>query len=357
MADTDAALEAVHWIDFELVRKNPPRCIDHFRDRLPRISRVYEESGIWESRECRARCPALSLRPSTIAAAGFGVYAERPVPEGAVVSFYGGAVLDWMNAPRTVSRHMVPAELRSHMRALFPLAYTLWGNYDPALNENAGGILSSATREDRRRLVCRGAGAWINDSRGPAESYNARFDRVDSAELNRHLLARGLRNADPRGRVIVIVATRNIRADEELFIDYGNCYWEPAADGEPRPDLGALGWLTKLIIAPKQPPRDGGSCSGAGGASDDVLSDSDTDDVLADSDTDDVLADSDSDDVLADSGDDSDLGGDDDSGDDVEPATKRPRIVRPDAGAALCGTNRAVTAAAIAAYVKRVFTA
>jgi SET domain-containing protein len=113
------------------------------------------------------------VAPSRIAGAGQGLFAAARIEAGTVVCFYTGDVLRTVDALRLADK--------AYLMRLGPQTYI-----DAGDAERHGDVMAR----------------YINDSRNPAR-HNVRFDKRPDE----------LRAA--------VIATRDIEAGEELYVDYG----------------------------------------------------------------------------------------------------------------------------------------
>jgi len=123
----------------------------------------------------------LRVRPSHITIAGVGLFTDSPIKKGDVVAKYTGKIL----TDKQVSRMNSTAESSRYLFFVRP-------------NRTIDGY------NDHRSLI-----RYINDASGPIK-------------------VRGLRNNckfEIREDWPYVIATRNIRANEELFVPYGKDYW------------------------------------------------------------------------------------------------------------------------------------
>jgi len=176
----------------------------------------------------------LEIRPSTVPAAGMGLFATRDYPKGAPITEYIGLVRQFADAER-MSR-----EQKSHFRALFSRIYTLDGRYLP------DGTLITDPAAQLQGLA---AGAYANDTHGLPDAknlLNARYDQVDSPIVNQLVtdtypytqdeqmaiemaklygLPPPVRRFEPRMRTLLLRATSDVYAGDEVLVPYGSDYW------------------------------------------------------------------------------------------------------------------------------------
>ncbi len=119
----------------------------------------------------------LEVRESSIPGAGRGLFATAPFAAGTVIAHYTGTVLR--------SAEAVKLKDKSYLMRLGPQCY-----------------IDSSDEAAHGHVLAR----YINDARNPART-NVVFDKKPD-ELR-----------------ALVVATRDIAAEEELFVDYGRWYW------------------------------------------------------------------------------------------------------------------------------------
>jgi len=153
------------------------------------------------------------IAPSTlpIQGAGNGVFATRDYPRGAPITEYVGVV-----RPLDVGYALSLAE-RSHMIDFGNGQLTLDGRYTPE------GVLIT---DPAAQLAGRGAGAYLNDPRGTPLVGNVEFEEMESPDAA--LLAQRGRAAEitPQMYMMLMRASRDVYAGDELLVDYGDDYWD-----------------------------------------------------------------------------------------------------------------------------------
>jgi|WetSurMetagenome_2_1015567.scaffolds.fasta_scaffold105025_2 hypothetical protein len=151
----------------------------------------------------------IHLSLSKIPNAGYGVVAERDFEKDEVITFYDGSVAAFIPPKELTPKY------RSHARKLTG-EYTLYGNYLPAI-----GLIDSANAFHRDNyLPGTGGGAWMNDNQSKKENNATWFSfETKSRRLN------PFGDTNPFHVVILIVATKPIQRNEEIFINYGQDYW------------------------------------------------------------------------------------------------------------------------------------
>ncbi|CAM9506663.1 unnamed protein product [Chrysoparadoxa australica] len=116
----------------------------------------------------------LVVKPSSIKAAGLGLYTTKKRDKGEVVAVYTGTELSTVEAMRTKDK--------SYLMRLGPQLYIDAKNHPHVLPR------------------------YINDCRN-SQGYNVAFDKK------------------PEAKCAWVVATRDIEPFCELFVDYGRWYW------------------------------------------------------------------------------------------------------------------------------------
>lgn len=151
----------------------------------------------------------LKLSLSSIPKSGFGVFANRNFEKDEVITFYDGSVAAFTPPKELLSKY------RSHARKLTG-EYTLYGNYLPGI-----GLIDSANDFQRENyLPGTGGGAWMNDQEAKKENNGVWFSfETKSRRLN------PFGDTNPFRVIILIVATKLIQKNEEIFINYGQDYW------------------------------------------------------------------------------------------------------------------------------------
>lgn len=174
----------------------------------------------------------IEKRASSIPGAGDGIFASRAFRKNEIVTFYDGVIV-----PASVVTHAPEAEravLMSHARQLITAAYVLIGNYHPRTG------LHVTDQTDTSGL---GGGSFLNDVRGPNRHSpampNVEFANIDD-NTNKDLVrsASNYRGLSPFHRMVAVVALRPIANGEELYVDYGDSYWQAQADKEDDDDHG-----------------------------------------------------------------------------------------------------------------------
>lgn len=152
----------------------------------------------------------LETKTSTIPGAGLGLFATRDFADDEVITSYYGMLVPYKEAKRRNP---------SHIRALFPMHTAIDGRF-----------MRDGTEITDPNLQLRGKGvaALCNDARDE-ERNNAIFITAHSEENQKRFLAweRGAPfRLDPEQSDVFIVADGPIKAGEEIFVSYGQRYWE-----------------------------------------------------------------------------------------------------------------------------------
>lgn len=185
----------------------------------------------WVRRQLPVAGRGLEVRPSQVSGGGFGVFTTRPFAKYEIVTFYSGAVLAY------VTPSMLGPKMSTHPRVLAGLRFTIIGN---VVEDGSAFIESPADMRGR------GVGAFINDARGTKFGYNVDFKTLRDAENDRDPFA-----DNPGGLLSIIMATTDIAAGSELFVDYGNDYWE--REPPVRPTVNTLADVRNLLANPRRP--------------------------------------------------------------------------------------------------------
>lgn len=156
---------------------------------------------------------AIELRLSSVPNGGFGLFALRDFTIGEPITEYAGQLVTFAEAQKRRN-----AGMASHIRSHVPLRFAIDGQR-----------LTDGTpiTDPLKQLNGRGIGAYANH--GTVALLNADFDRVDSShnleQLDRFVAGSPTACIDPEQRVTFLRATRPIRRNAEIFVDYGRDYW------------------------------------------------------------------------------------------------------------------------------------
>jgi hypothetical protein len=148
--------------------------------------------------------PPVLVAPSRIPQAGMGLFAGQDISAGQLLCYYGGSLVDPVDAKYLDPSYIVEFELGK--------GFKLVGDQE----DNDLGIYANSVHPDN-----------------PSLSANARFD------LRGKQYTAGMK----RGR-FPVKATRNIAAGEEIIVDYGKSYWKTVEkwrlEGPPQKPSSAI---------------------------------------------------------------------------------------------------------------------
>lgn len=161
----------------------------------------------------------IKLSFSMIPNSGYGVFTDRDFEKDEVITFYDGSVAPFIPPKELQSKY------RSHARKLTN-NYTLYGNYLPGI-----GLIDSANAFERENyLPGTGGGAWMNAQLSKKENNSNWFSfETKSRRLD------PFSDTNPFHIVILIIATKPIRKNEEIFVSYGQDYWKRDGTGTKKP--------------------------------------------------------------------------------------------------------------------------
>jgi SET domain-containing protein len=142
--------------------------------------------------------PKLYISHSNIAAAGNGVFASEPIPEGGYITEYSGVIISRKQA----------LLLRGTGDDTHCMGIDLRGTRTFDGRETAAWPLS-------RYVGHHAVGSFVNDPYGSEYTVNARV--VKAEQPNGHVAPSG----DYLDKRVFYVAKRRIEENEEIFIDYG----------------------------------------------------------------------------------------------------------------------------------------
>ncbi len=149
------------------------------------------------------------LTQSSIPNAGFGLFVSEPIKKGEPITAYTGFAIPYKAALQLRQRGE-----DTHIRTLFSMRWALDGLRNPTTGERF--------QDPQNELVGQGLAAFSNDG-GKEARNNAEFDYVDSG-TNCDAFS-----PDPTTRLLFLRATRPIEPGEEVFVSYGQDYWDAAA--------------------------------------------------------------------------------------------------------------------------------
>ena len=146
--------------------------------------------------------PKCEVRPSGLSGAGMGVFATTQIPAGEIITLYPAHTWVWSEAEGTVGYGP-----RCDVRYRMSMPNTYGG-----IAEIAGDPAKTA---DPLLL-----GHMLNDGfkcAGPTAAQVDLYYKLAERKCNVTF--------DSPGRIVYVVATRDIAQDEELFVPYGAAYW------------------------------------------------------------------------------------------------------------------------------------
>lgn len=159
----------------------------------------------------------LQIKKSSIPNAGYGVFATRAYKKNELITYYHGAV-----GKRIEVADLDPA-YKSHARRINGY-YTMYGNF----TENGEPI--NFDLYGMSQVVDKGLGPFLN-AKDASETNCDWFILRSDANQNRMD-----ESEDPFQIVILIYARKRLYIGSELFIDYGEQYWQnPTGSGTTRP--------------------------------------------------------------------------------------------------------------------------
>lgn len=139
------------------------------------------------------------IKESSVPHAGLGLFATREFNVGALVSYWHPTAL----IPYTIARRHSPA-VTTHYRSLFSMRWVIDGKCggDPrVVLHGLGGAGYANDLQSEKQNNC--AFDWLD--------WPDRTDPFDFSDLN--------------ARIIVLCATKFIKAGQEIFVSYGHDYW------------------------------------------------------------------------------------------------------------------------------------
>ena len=148
----------------------------------------------------------VEVKRSTIIEADRGLFASRSFLKNEFITEYDGDVIGAEVATRRLARNGP-----GHLKTLLSKFAVIDGNISP--------------------LPGRGGGSFANDigfsvSRG---EYDRKETRYNAVYAHRMVTFQGERRSQRTGMAVLgavwLKATRNIEADEEIFVSYGKNYW------------------------------------------------------------------------------------------------------------------------------------
>lgn len=187
------------------------------------------------------------LAPSTIPGAGAGVFASEDFEEGDILTFYPGDILTFSRHPRRSTRSAktrsiiwgahVPAELQVDKPSK-------WVDYEVAVSD-VYTIMGHPSLLDDMAYV----GHMVNDGAMPQSCAGGDAAGESAAYIATSEKLANAAHIDLAGCHAAVVATRAVKADEELFVTYGVEYWTSreirmgevaGVQGSPAPSVGSF---------------------------------------------------------------------------------------------------------------------
>jgi hypothetical protein len=154
----------------------------------------------------------LELRPSTylqrlgLPPTELGVFTKKEFKRGEVISYYDGWIVYYAQR-----KYLKPEEI-SHAKALFLNRIMIIGNH-----KSNGTLIKDPLNE----TLGFGAASYVNHG-GDEKHRNAHFVDFTTEDLKDR--QRVSFNPDYREKLILLVATRNIKSNTEILVDYGVSY-------------------------------------------------------------------------------------------------------------------------------------
>jgi hypothetical protein len=176
----------------------------------------------------------LSLKTSTLPNAGLGVFLEQPVRRGTLITYYYGVRVPV--APLVLlDAQYGKAKTRSHLFRLNLIWFSL-ANFMP--NPRLEGIKAHAAplpiKKPLKDLEGHGLAGWVNTlTRQQYEEqgmrYNVAFRVVYDSHIPPLIAGQEKEHLDalffrPNHQIVFAIALRDLRAGEELLVNYGEFY-------------------------------------------------------------------------------------------------------------------------------------
>jgi len=156
-------------------------------------------------------CDGVDVRPSTIKAAGRGLFATRRFDVGDLITEYGGIVISCEEAKKRRE-----AGKASHIRTLDSMYTAIDGLSVTVATGNPGGSFAN----DPHR----------GDVKEKPNRWNATFVKLEHRQqIGLRLCERGGLQALAR---IFLKAVRVILPNDEIFVNYGRGYWDRTQTGD-----------------------------------------------------------------------------------------------------------------------------
>lgn len=206
-----------------------------------RIEREYKDNPPEDLNAVRATMMTLGdgliRQPSGIPSAGLGLYCERDIAAGTLVTWYSGAIVssDEYNALKKKD-----SDYRSHARKFGSRGRVILGNY--ARDTGTGALRKVPPADLGAVFEHDGALQFMNGGKSGSGAINvAGFRITDRATtvprdtpLERVVdVADALEREHPLGALFVGVATRDISAGTELITSYGEAYMDQQIKRNP----------------------------------------------------------------------------------------------------------------------------
>ena len=149
---------------------------------------------------------------------GFGVFANRNISKGELITFYPGDVLEYTpNSDRYIHGHIVALYRSERFENKFGSTAKLGNDYAFTIDDKITIIGSNEFKDDLNY-----AGHFINDGAKP----NINKDSYEIYNKISHLKANCIFYRLKENLHVAIVSNRNIVKGEELFLMYGIDYWK-----------------------------------------------------------------------------------------------------------------------------------
>jgi hypothetical protein len=165
----------------------------------------------------------LEIKESKIPGAGLGLFALREFWPEEPITIYNGEVITYSEAKK---REVAGKD--SHIAMHIPLAWSIDGS-KVAFNMNTN-VHDSV--DPKTELFQRSAGAMANDARDPSKT-NAELAHVDS-DVNKLIWEKTCERLNPWERFTYLRATKTIMPGDEIYLDYGERYWQKVRDRQLR---------------------------------------------------------------------------------------------------------------------------
>jgi SET domain-containing protein len=128
----------------------------------------------------------LEVKLSNIHGAGLGLFTKQAISKNQIITFYDGEIIDW-----SIAKKLDTENKSSHIRSL-AFGFSAIDGFKKIPQDNNCGL-----------------GSFINDG---FKNNNSKFKKVFLKNCARE--------------IILVIATRFIEQNEEIFISYGNSYWK-----------------------------------------------------------------------------------------------------------------------------------